>query len=75
MAGKNVHQVKHGSGWVNRKEGTNQVSSTHRTQQAAIDRGRQMAKQEKSEHLIHGRNGQIRERNTYTGEDPFPPRG
>lgn len=75
MAGRNIHTVKHENGWANKKEGSKRASSVHPTQAEAIQKGREQAKREKSEHLIHGRDGQIRERNTYSGKDPFPPRG
>ncbi|MDG6135643.1 DUF2188 domain-containing protein [Lactococcus petauri] len=40
----------------------------------AINKATQIAKNKNSEMFIHGRNGQIRERNSY-GNDPFPPKG
>lgn len=74
MAKKPVHTVKHGDGWANRREGSERVSSTHRTQAEAAKEGREAAKRDKTEHFIHGEDGKIRERNSY-GSDPFPPRG
>lgn len=74
MPKKPVHTVKHGNGWANRREGSQRVSSTHRTQVAAIKAGRETAKRENTEHFVHGENGQIRGRNSY-GNDPFPPKG
>jgi hypothetical protein len=62
-----------GSGWVN-SVGGQSTGVNHRTQGTAIDAGRRIAVTHESEHFIHGRNGQIRERNTYH-EDPFPPKG
>lgn len=75
MPGKNIHTVKSGDKWVNKKEGNKRASSTHQTQEDAAKKGADMARKEKSEHLIHGRNGRIRKRNSYTGKDPYPPRG
>jgi hypothetical protein len=49
------------------------MSSTHQTQKAAITKGRELAKQEHIELVIHGRNGKIRDKDSY-GNDPFPPR-
>lgn len=49
------------------------VSSIHETQTPAIDRARDTAHNQQGELLIHGRNGQLRERYSY-GNDPFPPR-
>ena len=74
MAKHPIHTVKHGDGWANRREGSERVSSTHRTQAAAAKAGRTVAKREGTEHYIHGEDGQIRERNSY-GNDPYPPRG
>ena len=69
---KDVHTVpKQGGGWVNKVGG--EVVSKHRTQENASERGRSIAKQNKSEHLIHGRDGKIRDKNSY-GDDPNPPK-
>jgi hypothetical protein len=74
MTGKNQHVVPHSDGWAVRGAGNERATSVHTTQQAAIDAARSIARNQSSELLIHGRNGQIRERDSY-GEDPFPPRG
>lgn len=71
--GKNQHVVKHPEGWAVRGEGNKRVSTVTMTQKEAIERGKQIAINQQSELLIHGRNGQIRERNSY-GNDPFPPK-
>lgn len=73
MAQKNVHIVKHGDGWAVRKEGNQRASSVHPTQKQAIDAGRDAAKGERSELVIHGRDGKIRDKDSF-GNDPFPPR-
>lgn len=74
MAETNVHTVPHGDGWANVREGSDRASSVHSTQAEAIERGREIARHAHVEHIIHGMNGQIRERNSYGG-DPYPPRG
>ena len=74
MTKQNVHTVRHGDGWANRRDGSDRVSSTHKTQEQAIERGREIALSEGIEHLIHGRDGKIRKRNSY-GNDPYPPKG
>lgn len=74
MSGKNQHVVPHPDGWAVRGEGNSRVTSIHDTQREATDRGRQIAQNQGSELLIHGRNGQIRERDSH-GNDPFPPKG
>lgn len=69
-----VHTVPHGDGWANRREGSERVSKTFDTKSAAQSAGRETARREKTEHIIHNRDGQIGERNSY-GNDPHPPRG
>ena len=72
--GKNQHVVPHERGWAVKSERGKRASSVHQTQQAAIDRGREIARNQKSELLIHGRDGQIRKRDSH-GHDPYPPKG
>ena len=74
MPKKNQHVVPHEQGWAVKGEGNTRASSVHPTQRAAIEAARESAVSNRSEMLIHGRNGQIRERNTY-GNDPNPPKG
>ena len=76
MSGKNqwVVPINGGDQWGVRGEGNGRLTSIHDTQQQAIDRARDIAINQQSEMLIQGRNGQIRERNSY-GDDPFPPKG
>lgn len=72
-----VHTVPHEGGWANRREGAKRVSKTFETfetKAAAEKAGRETARRENTEHLIHKRDGEIAERNSY-GNDPFPPRG
>ena len=71
---KNQHVVPHEKGWAVKGEGNARASSIHATQAQAISAARETAIRERSEMLIHGENGRIRERNTY-GKDPFPPKG
>lgn len=74
MSKKNQHVVPHVGGWAVRGAGNGRATSVHDTQRAAIDAARGIAQNQHSELLIHGRNGQIRDRDSYGG-DPFPPRG
>jgi len=62
-----------GNMWkVTREGGT--VLSRHRTQGAAIDAGRKVARREKGQLIVQRPDGTFRTEWTY-GEDPFPPRG
>lgn len=70
----NVHIVPHSDGWAVKIEGNDRATSVHDTQQQAIDAGRDRARREESELLIHGRDGRIRDRDSYGGDD-FPPPG
>ncbi len=72
--GKNIHITKTGNQWKVLTAGAEKASALFDTQKEAIERGTEIAQNRKSEILIHGRDGKIRERNTF-GNDPFPPRG
>jgi hypothetical protein len=71
----NQHVVPHDGGWAVRGEGNSRVTSTHDTQREAIDAGREIARNQGGELFIHGRNGQIRERDSVGNDDPYPPKG
>ena len=71
--GKNVHVVPQDGGWDVKVEG-GRASRHFSTQNEAIEAGRQLARGNRSEHIVHGRDGRIRQRDSY-GRDPFPPRG
>jgi hypothetical protein len=69
-----VHTVPHGDGWANRREGADRVSKVFPTKAEAQEAGRETARREHTEHLIHKRDGTIGERNSY-GNDPRESRG
>jgi hypothetical protein len=71
----NQHVVTHDGAWAVRGEGNARVTSTHRTQQAATNTARRIARHQGGETIIHGRNGQIRARDTTAGHDPRNIRG
>lgn len=72
--GKNQHVVRHTDGWAVRGAGNERVTRVTDTQKEAIQIAREIAQNQRSELLIHGRNGQVRERDSF-GNDPFPPKG
>lgn len=75
MYKQNEHVTKRGDGkWQVIGEGNKRASAVTDTQAQAIVIGRDLAIKNKSELLIHGENGRIREKNSY-GNDPFPPKG
>jgi hypothetical protein len=69
---KNRHVVPRGGGWAVRKAGSSRVSSTHKTQHAAIEDAKRGAKRDHAEVVIHDRHGRIRDKDSY-GHDPSPP--
>jgi len=71
---RNQHITPHPRGWAVQPAGSQRASSVHRTQAEAIARGREVARNQQSELLIHGRNGRIRARDSH-GRDEFPPEG
>lgn len=74
MAGKSQHVVQRDNGWAVRGEGNSRDTSHHATQAEAAEAARDIARRQGSEVLIHGRDGRIREKDSY-GNDPFPPKG
>ena len=75
MAKRGQHVVPSSTGgWSVRKAGSPKASGTYATQQAAIAKARSIAKNQRTELYIHGRDGKIRSRDSYGG-DPHPPKG
>lgn len=74
MAPKGQHVVPSGSKWSVRRSGAAKATAIYSTQEEAIERARNIARREKGEVYIHGRDGRIRDRRTY-GKDPYPPPG
>jgi hypothetical protein len=72
--GKNQHVVKHPDGWAVKGAGNSKATKVVKTQLEAVNYAREIAMNQKSEMLIHGRKGQIREKNSY-GPDEYPPKG
>lgn len=64
----------HDGGWQVKGAGHSRATVRTATQAEAISIGRSIAINHKSELVIHGTDGKIREKNSY-GNDPFPPRG
>lgn len=73
--GKNQHVTHRPDGmWQVIGAGNSKATRVVERQSDAIDIAKTIAQNQHSEMFIHGKNGKIRERNTY-GNDPFPPRG
>ena len=69
---REVHTVPNpdGAGWVNEVGG--RPVSNHRRKDTAVERGREIAKERQTEHVIHNTDGKIARKNSYGG-DPHPP--
>lgn len=74
MSKRSQHVVKNSEGgWSVKKSGSGKASKNFETKKNAINWGRKVAKNQKSELYIHGRDGRIRDKNSY-GNDPNPPK-
>lgn len=73
--GKNQHVTPHPEGgWQVKGENNSRATARTDTQIDAISIARDIARRQESELLIHGRDGKIREKDSY-GNDSFPPKG
>ena len=72
--GKNQHVTPHKEGGWQGGENNSRITKNFNTQKEAINKAREIAINQKSEVLIHGENGKIREKNSY-GNDNYPPKG
>lgn len=63
--------------WANEKNDSEKASSVHNTQKDAIEKARQMLKNQGGGELtIKGTDGKIREKDTIPpGKDSYPPKG
>ncbi|WP_100406658.1 DUF2188 domain-containing protein [Bacillus solitudinis] len=71
---KNQHVTPNEKGWKVQGAGNEKATSIHRTQKEAIDAARTIARNQKSEVIIHRPDGRIRDKDSY-GNDPYPPKG
>jgi uncharacterized protein YdaT len=70
---KNQHVTPHkDGGWQVKGAGNSKATAKTETQKEAIKIARDIAINKQSEVVIHGRNGQIRDKDSY-GNDPVPP--
>lgn len=70
------HHVVHNSngGWDVKREGAERSSGHFDNKQDAVNAGRSISQNQKTELLIHGMNGKIQSRDSH-GHDPNPPKG
>jgi hypothetical protein len=72
---KDYHVVPNSDrgGWDVRREGADRSSGHFERKTDAMDRGRDLARERRTELVEHGRNGRIQDSDSY-GNDPNPPR-
>lgn len=70
---KNQHVVPHQNGWAVQGAGNQKATAVTKTQAESIKIAESIARNQKSDTKIHGRNGQIRAGNSY-GNDSCPPK-
>ena len=68
---RNQHVVPAKDGWAVRRAGSSKATKMFGTQREAIERGREIARKQGSELLIHGRDGRIREKSTYGRDEEW----
>ena len=73
MSKKDIHVVPRDSGWAVRRERADRDSSHHDRKSDAMDAARDTARRDRVEVVEHGRDGRIRDSDSY-GNDPNPPR-
>lgn len=73
MPKKDIHVVPHKDGWAVKKEGGERASSVHEKKSDAQEQARDQGRRDKVEVVIHGKDGQIQNSNSY-GNDPNPPK-
>jgi hypothetical protein len=71
---KTQHVVPQDGRWAVREERSSQPPRVFEKQANAIDHARNKARKDGGEMVIHGRDGRIREKNSY-GRDSFPHKG
>lgn len=61
-------------GWDVKKGGASRASGHFDRKQDAVDAGRQISRNQGTEFFIHGKDGQIQQKDSH-GNDDFPPKG
>jgi len=70
---KKIHVVPHKDGWATKREGNDRASKVFEKKSDAVDSGRKTAKEDKTDLVIHKKDGKIQDSDSY-GPDPNPPK-
>ena len=73
MGKKNQHVVPLGNGWAVKGEGNTRFTIITEIKKDAVEAAREIARNNHSELVIHGRDGRIQDKDSY-GNDPHPPK-
>lgn len=73
---KSTHVVPNSKqgGWDIKQSGLTRSSGHFDTKQLAVDRAREISSNQKTELVIHSRDGKIAHKDSH-GKDPHPPKG
>ena len=74
MTKRNQHVVPREDGWAVQSAGAKRATELFDRKTDAVDRARDIARNQGTELLVHGRNGQIQSKDSH-GNDKFPPKG
>jgi len=69
MARLSHHILPHGEGWAVKKGGATRASRVFETKKEAVDYGREVSRRQRSELVLHDREGSIRNSDSH-GNDP-----
>ena len=67
-----VHVVPRDGTWAVKREGNKRATRVFKTQKEAEEFGRALARRNETEFVLHGKDGKIRDKDSY-GNDPCPP--
>ncbi len=73
MARQTIHVLPDKDGWRVERESAKRASKVCETKAEAIEAGKNIAKNQKAELVIHNKDGKISQANSY-GNDPNPPK-
>lgn len=71
MNKKNQHVIPLGNGWAVKRAGSNRFTVITETKKEAVEVAREIARNNHSELVIHGKDGRIQDKDNY-GKDPCP---
>lgn len=75
MPNDNHHVVPNpNGGWDIRRSGSDRSSGHFDRKQDAVDRGRQISRSQRTELVVHGKDGTVQRKDSH-GSDTHPPKG